>query len=80
MTISKVSSKGWVVIPAPIRKKYGIQSGDQVVIESRLDGVLVKSAVNILHRYRGIAKKGPGTKDLMRERRKELKPGIGHGP
>lgn len=27
---AKVSSKGWIVIPAAFRKKYGIASGDEV--------------------------------------------------
>jgi len=29
---SKVSSKGWVVIPKELRKKYNINEGDRVVI------------------------------------------------
>ena len=27
---AKVSSKGWIVIPAALRRKYGIASGDEV--------------------------------------------------
>jgi len=28
----KVSSKGWIVIPADIRRRYGIEPGDEVHI------------------------------------------------
>ena len=30
MATSKVSAKGWVVIPKAIRKRYGIKPGDKV--------------------------------------------------
>lgn len=73
MTLLKVSSKGWVVIPAHLRKKYGIKTRAQVVIEPRREGILLKSSENIIHRYRGIAKHGPGTLELIRERRLEIK-------
>ena len=29
---AKVSSKGWIVIPAALRRKYGISSGDEVQV------------------------------------------------
>jgi AbrB family looped-hinge helix DNA binding protein len=32
MSVAKVSTKGWVVIPAEYRRKYGIKAGDQVHI------------------------------------------------
>lgn len=31
MAVATVSSKGWVVIPVELRKKYGLQPGKQVV-------------------------------------------------
>jgi len=30
---AKVSAKGWVVIPAPLRRKYGIEPGTMVEIK-----------------------------------------------
>jgi AbrB family looped-hinge helix DNA binding protein len=27
MSLAKISSKGWLVIPAELRKKYGLESG-----------------------------------------------------
>ena len=32
MASARISAKGWVVIPAPLRKKYRLQPGDQVRI------------------------------------------------
>jgi AbrB family looped-hinge helix DNA binding protein len=32
MTVATVSSKGWIVIPADLRKKYGLESGKQVMV------------------------------------------------
>ena len=32
MASARISAKGWVVIPAPLRKKYHLQPGDQVRI------------------------------------------------
>ena len=32
MSSARVSAKGWVVIPAPLRKKYHLRPGDQVRI------------------------------------------------
>ena len=32
MTVATVSSKGWVVIPADLRKKYGLDAGSRVMV------------------------------------------------
>ena len=32
MTIHSISNKGWVVIPAELRRKYGLQPGSEVRI------------------------------------------------
>ena len=32
MTVHSISSKGWVVIPAELRKKYGLEPGSEVRI------------------------------------------------
>jgi AbrB family looped-hinge helix DNA binding protein len=32
MTVATISSKGWIVIPAELRKKYDLQPGSNVVL------------------------------------------------
>ena len=32
MSVATLSSKGWIVIPASVRKKYGLNPGDQIQI------------------------------------------------
>lgn len=32
MSTAKVSVKGWIVIPAHLRRKYGIEPGDEISI------------------------------------------------
>ena len=39
----KVSSKGWVVIPAQMRKKYGIKPGMSLEIEDQGNFLLIKA-------------------------------------
>jgi AbrB family looped-hinge helix DNA binding protein len=68
-----ISNKGWVVIPAELRKKYNLQPGTEVIIVD-YGGVL--SIVPALHspikQGRGLLKGVPSlTKDLLQERKKE---------
>jgi AbrB family looped-hinge helix DNA binding protein len=42
---SKVGKRGGVVIPARLRKKYGIDEGTLVIAEEREDGILIRPAV-----------------------------------
>jgi AbrB family looped-hinge helix DNA binding protein len=39
-----LSSKGQIVIPAPIRERQGFRVGDQLLIEEREDEVVLKKA------------------------------------
>ena len=43
--ISRVGRRGAVVIPAPLRKRFGIKEGSYVVAEERDDGILLRPAV-----------------------------------
>ena len=45
--ISKVGRRGAVVIPAPLRKRFGIREGSYVVAEERDDGILIRPAAVI---------------------------------
>ena len=76
MPTVKVSAKGWIVIPADIRKRYGIKAGDEVVI------IDYGGSLGIVPRLRDpvaeacgiLADEGPSlTQELLRERRRELK-------
>ena len=42
---SKVGKRGTVVIPAQLRREYGIEEGAFVITEAHEDGVLVRPAV-----------------------------------
>lgn len=70
---AKVSSKGWIVIPSKLRKKYGIQPGMKVSIVD-YGGVLsiVPVSEDIIHEARGILAGDPSLTDaLLEERRKD---------
>jgi AbrB family looped-hinge helix DNA binding protein len=41
----KVGKRGTVVIPAPLRRRFGIEEGSLVVVEVRDDGILIRPAV-----------------------------------
>ena len=42
---SKIGKRGTVVIPAKLRRRYGIEEGDLVIVEAREDGVLIRRAI-----------------------------------
>ena len=46
-TPSKVGKRGSVIIPANLRRRYGIEEGSLVVAEARPEGVLLRPAVAI---------------------------------
>lgn len=45
--ITKVGKGGTVTIPAPIRRRMGIEDGSQVIAEEREEGVLIKPAIMV---------------------------------
>ncbi len=70
-----ISNKGWVVIPAELRKKYHLVPGARVVIVD-YGGVLsiVPAPQDPVRQGRGLLKDLPPlTKDLIEERSKERK-------
>jgi len=73
MSIHSVSSKGWVVIPAKLRKKYELQPGTEVRIVD-YGGVLaiVPAMKDPLNQAAGILKSEKGlTKKLMEDHHNE---------
>jgi len=45
MDAVKVGKRGTIVVPAKLRKQYGIEEGAMVTAEARDDGVLIRPAV-----------------------------------
>jgi AbrB family looped-hinge helix DNA binding protein len=45
MEAVKVGKRGTIVVPAKLRKQYGIEEGAMVTAEARDDGVLIRPAV-----------------------------------
>ena len=42
---SKVGKRGAVVLPARLRRRFGIEEGDLIIAEERGDGILIRPAV-----------------------------------
>jgi AbrB family looped-hinge helix DNA binding protein len=73
--ILTISNKGWVVIPADLRKKYNLAPGTEVVIVD-YGGVLaiVPAMKNPIKEGYGMLKEGPSlTQALLKERAAERK-------
>jgi AbrB family looped-hinge helix DNA binding protein len=77
-----ISSKGWVVIPADLRKKYGLKPGDAVnVIDYGGVLALVPVLREPIRQTQGLfAGLGPLTKELVEEHRREVETEAGDGP
>lgn len=73
MTTTKVSSKGWIVIPKPLREEFGLKKGTRVKVVA-YGGVLAvvpqpDDPVKALH---GMLEAGPSlTEDLLAERARD---------
>jgi len=44
---SKVGKRGTFVIPAPLRRRFGLVEGSEVIAEETPDGILIRPAVTI---------------------------------
>jgi AbrB family looped-hinge helix DNA binding protein len=52
MEAVKVGKRGTIIVPAKLRKRYGIEEGTVVTTEAREDGVLIRPAVVVpVERY-----------------------------
>ncbi len=73
MYTAKVSAKGWVVIPKPLREKYSLRKGARVRIVDQGDGVsllpLPPDPVAALHGM--LHGESPLTEELLAERARE---------
>ena len=43
----KIAKRGTVVIPATLRKKYRLEEGSQTIVESLMEGVLLRPVVTL---------------------------------
>lgn len=52
MESAKVGKRGAIIVPARLRKRFGIEEGSMVVAEEKDDGILIRPAVVIpVERY-----------------------------
>ena len=47
METSKVGKRGAIVVPARLRRKFGIEEGALVIAEERSDGILIRPAAAV---------------------------------
>jgi len=52
METAKVGKRGAIVVPAKLRKRFGIEEGSVITAEAREDGILIRPAVILpIERY-----------------------------
>ncbi len=71
---AKVSQKGWIVIPAELRHRYGIEPGTEVKLAPRERGVeVIPSMKDAVHETAGKYQVGKPSllESLLEERRRE---------
>lgn len=74
MEVSTVTTKGQLVIPSKLRRKYGIRKGTKVSFTEQEDGSLILRPLTreSIHRLRGIFKgKTSLLEFLLKERKKD---------
>lgn len=86
MEAVKVGKRGTIVVPAGLRKRYGIEEGTLVTAEARDEGVLLRPAVIVpVERYTRERKaefllsNATTAKDYKRARREVEKLGLDPG-
>lgn len=45
--VTRVGKRGTVVIPASLRKRYGLEEGREVLVEETAEGLLLRPAVTL---------------------------------
>jgi AbrB family looped-hinge helix DNA binding protein len=83
MEAVKVGKRGAIVVPAKLRKRYGIEEGSLVTAEPRAEGVLIRPAIVVpVERYTPERKAefllstATSAKDYNRARREVKKLGL----
>ena len=72
---AKVSAKGWIVIPAALRKRFCLKPGDMVEFQAKDDRItLIPEIVDPVEALYGkLAGKTSLTEALLKDRAEELK-------
>jgi len=64
--------KGQIVIPAKLRKKYGIKNGTKIIVTDTDDAIILKPVTEqYLKKLQGSLKGKGGLRQLLEERRKD---------
>jgi len=67
-----VTVKGQIVIPAALRRKYGIKNGTKIIVTDTGDAIVLKPVTEqYLKNLQGSLKGKCGLKVLLEERRKD---------
>jgi len=69
MEVVTLSSKGQIVIPAKVRKKFSLKEGDSLVLVEENDSIRLQPLVNIAELWGVDAIKDAGV--ILKEMRKE---------
>ena len=73
MPLVKLSSKGQIVIPKPIREKLGLQPQKTAILELVRDHVEIRPVPDMLKELRGVLRNRPSAAQaLIEEHRKEV--------
>lgn len=69
---TKATVKGQVLIPAPLRRKYGIQKGTRISITEEKGRIILEPITrDYIHSLKGILKGTGALEELMADRRRE---------
>lgn len=72
-----VMPNGRMSLPAELRRRYGLASGGQVVVEETEDGIMLRTVAQAVARAQAISRKlttgksGASVDDFLAERRRE---------
>lgn len=70
---AKVSAKGWIVIPAALRRRYGLTPGTIVNVRERDGEIVISTGQATYKKARGMLPAEPSlTEELLAERAKDL--------
>ena len=45
--VTRIGKRGTIVIPAPLRKRYGLEVGGEVLVEETAEGLLLRPAITL---------------------------------
>ena len=71
-TATRATVKGQVLIPAPLRRKYGIKKGTRIIVTEEKGRIVLEPVTpGYIRSLRGIAKGTGAFEDFMAERKRE---------